>query len=321
MIKTATIGKQVKLFWLWLLRKDVLIFLLFVGLVSIFWWGRTMSSPRDVDLRVSLAYTGISEQVVFENELPESMKIIVRDNGQQLRKIRHQDLNLTINLSPYLSEEIGSLALTADVLRSRLQDILPGSTSIQQINPELIASAYYVQQQKTVPVVVQSLVSAAPQHQLLGEPHVTPSSVRVFGSREAIEQIDHVLTDSIRMTDLREEVIREVALQLPAGVRVSPTTVQVAWKAEPFTEKSFTLPVEVLGVPEGTRVRLFPQQVGVTVRVGVSHFAHVQESDLKAVCYYPSKPIKSLPIELITANPYISNIRISPSSVEYMIQF
>ena len=304
-----------------LLRKDVLIFLLFVGLVSIFWWGRTMSSPRDVDLRVSLAYTGISEQVVFEDELPESMKIIVRDNGQQLRKIRHQDLNLTINLSPYLSEEIGSLALTADVLRSRLQDILPGSTSIQQINPELIASAYYVQQQKTVPVVVQSLVSAAPQHQLLGEPHVTPSSVRVFGSREAIEQIDHVLTDSIRMTDLREEVIREVALQLPAGGRVSPTTVQVAWKAEPFTEKSFTLPVEVLGVPEGTRVRLFPQQVGVTVRVGVSHFAHVQESDLKAVCYYPSKPIKSLPIELITANPYISNIRISPSSVEYMIQF
>ena len=321
MITTTNIGKQIKRLWLWLLRRDVLIFLLFVGLVSIFWWGRTMSSPRDVDLRVSLAYTGVSDQVVFKSELPQSMKIIVRDNGQQLRKIKHQDLHLNINLSPYLSEENGVLALSADVLRPRLQDILPGSTSIQQINPELIESAYYIQQKKTVPVVVQSLVSVAPQHQLVGEPNVTPSSVQVFGSRESIEQIEYISTDSIRISDLREDVNLDVALQVPADVRVSPRSVQVAWKAETFTEKSFTLPVEVLGVPEGKRMRLFPQAVSITVRVGVSHFAHVQEADLKAVCYYPSKPCHALPIELKTDNPYISNVRISPSSVEYMIQF
>ena len=321
MINTATIGKQVRRLWLWMLRKDVLIFLLFVGLVSIFWWGRTMSSPRDIDLRVALAYTGSFEQVVFENELPKSIKLLVRDNGQQLRRIKHQDLTLTINLSPYLSEESGSVVLTADVLRPRLQDILPGSTSIQQINPEVISAAYYVQQQKTVPVVVQSQVTAAPQYQLVGDPKVLPGSVQVFGSEETIEHVDYVLTDSICVEGLREDVCVDVALQAPEGVRVLPEIVQVAWKAEPFTEKSFTLPVEVLGVPDGKRVRLFPQQVNVTVRVGVSHFAHVQELDLRAVCDYPSKPSHALPVKLITDNTYISNIRISPSSVEYMIQF
>lgn len=319
MFRIDNIRKQAKAIWIWLLRKDVLIFLLFVGFVSIFWWGRTMSSPRDVDLRVTLTYTGVSEQVVFQNELPQSMKIIVRDNGQQLRQIKHQDLNLNINLTPYLSQETGSLALTADVLRPRLQDILPGSTSIQQIEPELIESTYYIQQKKTVPIVVQSQVTAASQHQLVGEPQVIPSSVQVFGSREAIEHIDYILTDSICITELREDVTLNVALQTPAQVRVSPKTVQVMWKAEPFTEKSFVLPIEVLGVPDGKRVRLFPQQANVTVRVGISHFAHVQEADIKAVCHYPSQPCHALPIELITTNPYISNIRISPSSVEYII--
>jgi YbbR domain-containing protein len=141
----------------------------------------------------------------------------------------------------------------------------------------------------------------------------------VFGSREAIEHIDYILTDSICITELREEVQLNVTLQTPAQVRVSPKTVQVTWKAEPFTEKSFVLPIEVLGVPDGKRVRLFPQQANVTVRVGISHFAHVQEADIKAVCHYPSQPCHALPIELKTDNPYISNIRISPSSVEYII--
>ena len=313
------IGKHVRRLWIWLLRKDVLIFLLFVGLVSIFWWGQTMSSPRDIDLHVKLAYAGVTEQVVFENELPQSMEIVVRDNGQQLRKIKRQDLNLTINLTPYLSEESGVLILTADVLRPRLQDILPGSTTIQQIEPEMIKAAYYVQQKKMVPVLLQSQVSVAPQHQLVGEPQLIPSSVQVFGSKQVIEQIDSILTDSICITDLREDVTKFVSLQVPNGARVSPKTVQVAWKAESFTEKSFTLPIEVLGIPEGKRVRLFPQQVNVTVRVGVSHFAHVQQADLKAVCHYPTQTRHALPVELITDNPYVSNIRIAPSSVEYII--
>ena len=313
------VRKQAKRLCVWLLKKDVLIFLVFVGLVSIFWWGRTMSSPRDIDLRVAINYTGVPEQVVFKSSLPKSMKVVVRDNGQQLRKIRQQDLNLTINLTPFLSEENGILILTADVLRPRLQDILPGSTSIQQIDPERIESAYYVQQQKTVPVRVQAQLTVASQHQLVGETQITPANVQVYGGKEAIEQIDCIFTDSVHIADLREEKTVEVALVVPEQVRVSPKQVQVTWKAEAFTEKSFTLPVEVLGVPHGKYIRLFPQQVTVTMRVGVSHFAQVQEADLRAVCNYPNKPCYALPIEVITDNPYISNIRISPSSVEYLI--
>ena len=191
------IRNKAKRLWLILLKKDILIYALFVGLATFFWWGRAMSSPRDINLHVKLAYAGVAERVVFENELPQSMKIIVRDNGKQLRKIRHQDLNLTINLTPYLSEESGALILTADVLRPRLQDILPGSTIIQQIEPEMIESAYYVQQQKTVPVLLQSQVSVAPQHQLVGEAQLIPSCVQVFGSKQAIEHINPPIPSTV----------------------------------------------------------------------------------------------------------------------------
>ena len=311
--------KPAKRLWLWLLRKDALIFLLFVGLVSIFWWGRTMSSPRDIDLEVSLSYIGISEQVVFTTDLPHSLYIVVRDNGQQLRKIRHQDLHLTINLSTYLSEEKGDMIITTDILRPRLQDILPGSTVIQKINPEIIKSAYYIQQMKMVPVVVRSEVNVASQHQLKGEVKITPSQIQLFGSQADIDSIEYILTDSIYVEDLHDVARMNAQLIAPAGVRVSPTSVEVEWQAEQFTEKSFILPIQTIDVPNGKHMRLFPQQVNVTVRVGISHFASIQSEDLQAVCYYPKQQCNSIPIEVKTNNPHISNIRFSPTSVEYMI--
>lgn len=278
-----------------------------------------MSSPRDIDLHVSILYTGVSEQIVFTEELPTSITLIVRDNGQELRKITHQDLQISINLMPYLSEEKGVVSLSTDILRPRLQDILLGSTTIQQITPEIIESAYYVQKMKTVPVHVQSQISAAPQHQLVGKGEVTPTHVQVFGNQYDIDRIEYILTDSIRITDLRDAISLSAPLLVPSGIRVHPRSVQVEWQAEQFTEKSFILSLQTIGTPEGKQMRLFPQQVNVTVRVGISHFAEVQETDFQAFCHYPTEQVDALPIEVTTTNPHISNIRFSPSSVEYLI--
>ncbi len=320
-LNTDIFRKQFKSIWLWILRKDALIFVLFVGLASIFWWGRTMSSPRDMDVRVNISYTDISEQIIFTKELPKNLTIVVRDNGQQLRRINQQNLNLAINLSPYLSMDHGAFTLTADILRPRLQDILPGSTIIQQIIPETIEVAYYRQQSKMVPVVLQSQVSVAPQHQLVGDAKITPDHVQIFGDKDNIDTISHITTDTIRITDLRESIRMSAPLLPPSGIRVQPASVQIEWQAELFTEKSFVIPIEIIGLPNDKQIRLFPQQVEVKMRVGISHFAEVQESDLRAICHYPTQPCNALPIEIKTDNPHISNIRFSPTSVEYIIQF
>ena len=307
--------------WLWLLKKDAFIFLLFVGVVSIFWWGRTTSSLRDMEIDVTVAYHGCPEQYVFTTQLPEHITILVRDNGQQLRKLKHQDLQLNINLSPYLSTEKDVLTLSADVLRPRLQEILPGSTTIQRINPETIETTYQVQQMKTVPVVVLSEVSTAPQHQLTEEAKVIPNQIQIFGNSADLEKIDCITTDSIYISDLRENLSLKADLMIPEGVRANPTSVQVEWQVEQFTEKSFTLPIQILNMPEGKQIRLFPQQVNVTVRVGISHFAEIKETDFQAVCYFPTQACNALPVSVKTVNNNISNIRFSPSSVEYIIQF
>ena len=306
--------------WLWLLSKDILIFLLFVGLVFAFWWGRSMTSSRDGNIRVEINYSGVDDRVVFATPLPTQLTVSVRDNGKQLRQLSRQTLSLNLNLSSLIIEREGMLQLTADMLRPRLQDILPGSTIVLQIIPEQFQTSYHIESTKMVPIMLQAQVRYAAQYQAKNLPLLSTDSVRIYGTEKVLSDIDCIYTDSILINNLRDSITQTVALQLPSSIRCSTTQIQVTFQAEQFTDKSFTLPIRTLLVPEGEHMRLFPQQTTIVVRVGMSHYSQVTVEDLAAVCYYPSKHCDALPIEIQTNNPYISNIRCYPSAVEYIIE-
>lgn len=279
-----------------------------------------MSSPRDMKVRIPVNYVGMTDQMVFSTALPTSLTVTIRDNGKQLRQIAKQHLHLNIDISHYLTEEKGILTLQAEMLRPKLQDLLPGSTAVQHITPEAISTEYTVLQKKLVPVRVVSQVSVAPQHQLVGEVQVTPNQVYIYGTQADIANIDYITTDSLYHNNLRDSIAMTAQLVAPKNIRVNPKHVVAKWQAEPFTEKTFTLPITTAGTPEGQYMRLFPQKVDVIVRVGISHFAEVGKSDLKAICRYPTQASRSIPVEIITDNPYITNIRFTPSEVEYIVE-
>lgn len=311
---------KIALLWRWMLSKDILIFLLFVGLVSAFWWGGSLNSLREGNIRVQLNYSGVDNRVVFATPLPSYLTLSVRDNGKQLRLLSKQDLTLTINLSSMLEESKGTLYLTPEMLRPRLQDILPGSTIILHFMPEKIRTNYHVQTSKRVPIILQAQVQCASQYQLQSSPYLSSDSIDIYGTENTINSIDSIYTDSLTLTNLRDSITQTINLLIPSSIRCETSQITVTFKAEQFTDKSFTLPIQPLNVPEGQHMRLFPQQTTVVVRVGISHYAQVMLEDLHAVCYYPTKSCDALPIEIQTNNPYISNIRCYPSAVEYIIE-
>jgi hypothetical protein len=79
--------QKAKRLWHWLLGKDILIFLLFVALVSVFWWGQSMNSSRDGNIRVELNYSGVDNRVVLSTPLPTYLTVNVKDKGRQLRQL------------------------------------------------------------------------------------------------------------------------------------------------------------------------------------------------------------------------------------------
>lgn len=293
--------------------------MLFVGLTTIFWWGRSMSSPRDMTIKIPLTYNGLGKEIVCEQQLPKELNVVIRDNGEQLRKIKRANLHLNYEITSILNEKQGILNISAEQMRTKVQDQLPGTTKIQRIWPEQIESKYYQQAQKRVAVRVATNISLAAQYQMVGKAKVTPDSIDLYGSSAAIDSIEEVVTQLVQAEQVRESIHEEVGLQVPLHVEVSQTSVELQIQIEQFTEKTLNLPIRVNGAPEGVNMRLFPQTATIVARVGVTHFAYIDENDFEVYCEYPEQATDALAVKVKSKNPAISNIRIFPDKVEYII--
>lgn len=311
------IRRRAKSIWIWLQRKDAFIFLLFVGLTSIFWWGRMMSSPRDIEMTIPVTYSGYSDQVIFDCELPKELTLQIHDIGHQLRSLLQKNLSLNIDLSPYIREKQGNVTLSDKELNSLLKKILPSSTSIKQIKPIEIKFGYIVQQCKTVPIKLQAKITPAYQYQFVGNIEVVPSSVQIFGEQSAIDAISSINTEDYQAKDLRTSLNTTLKLIVPSGIRVQPSVVTLKCAVEQLTEKTFTLPVTIENPPADKEIQIYPEEVKVTVRVGLPHYDEISANDLRAFCHYSENGTDELSVELEEYSPYISDFRVSPSSVKY----
>lgn len=303
-----------------MMRKDAFIYLLFVALATLFWWGRAMSSQREISIKLPIVYTNIPTPVVFDTLLPSYLEITLRDNGRLLRQVQHTKPNVTINMAERLDSSTHTMLLSTDIIRQKIQDILPGSTNIQQIVPEEIHATYHIEATKSVPIRLCAQWTMEEQYQLIAPPLLEPAYVDIYGTPQAIQTITHINTDSISVKQVHDSIQREVALIFPPGVRSPIKTTSVVWKAEQFTDKSFTIPIEVVGLPEGEVMHLFPKTTTVTVRVGISHFTEVSAEDFRAVCEYPYHTQNTLTVNIIPNNPHVSQVRTSTREVEYIIE-
>lgn len=86
------------------------------------------------------------------------------------------------------------------------------------------------------------------------------------------------------------------------------------------TEKLFELPIEVIGVPQGKSVRVFPGKADVYVRVRMSHYEELSKEDYRVWCTYPSSQTDVLVLHVDANETKSLSIRIEPEEVEYLIE-
>ncbi len=301
--------------------RNLLTFGLFIIFAAILWYGHAMNAVRERTLSISIVYTGVADNIAFEQNLPDAFRLTIRDQGKRLQKYREESFApIEIDLSQQLLHKEGHIHITADHVRSKIADQLQGTAKIQKVQPEVIASDYYTLSKKTVPVTVTGTLTPATQYMFAGEAVATPASVTIYGKEAVLDSVKQVFTESVNETDIRDTLLRQVALQTPEGIRLSVDSVSLMVVAEQFTEKTFTLKIHTKGVPEGEKLRIFPSTAEATIRIALSHFNEVSESSIEAVCQYPREATATLPVALHYNNSNIIQARVNPAEVEYIIE-
>lgn len=299
--------------------REVLIYLLFVVLATVIWYGRSLRAEHDTTVPVRVQYAGVPGQIVTAEPLPETIQVTLRDAGMRLRTYHREPLAITIDLMGRFSGLSGEIRISSDLLRTTIARQLQGTTALQAVHPEQIHTTYYTQQQKRLPVHLRHQISCAPGFQLSREPVMQVTTVVAYGTKQALDTLTQVSSQVLRLSGVADSAVYTVGLIKPRGVRLSQSTIGVKVPVERFTERLMELTIRAENVPAGRTIHLFPQTVRATMHVGVSHWDQVSESDIEAVCHYTDS-LEQLPVELRTENPYVNSLRATPRAVEFILE-
>jgi len=299
---------------------EVATFLFFVIFATMIWYGHAMNSVRNTRVPVLIQYTGKPGAIGLDSKLPDTVMIEVRDAGSRLNVYHREPLHLTIDLRQYIHGEKGTIYVTSDALRRGINDILQGTSHLIDTKPEEIYCPYFTEQEKTVPLAFDSDIIPAEEYQLVGKPKLSRSKIKIYGQDKVLNTIDTLYTQHLSLTGISDTNMIRMPLAVPERVRPETDSIDVRIIAERFTEKKFVLPIQVVNVPEDYRIRLFPSEVEVSVRVGIRHFAQVQPDDIQAVCTYQSERTDKLDVELRYSKSYITAAWAYPGVVEFLLE-
>lgn len=314
------IRKIARSIWRFVTGFELLLYLCFVLLATLMWFGHAMSSVRNANIPVRITYVGVPQDMVCNPALPQTLDVEVRDAGNRLRVYSSNPLEITINLNKQVHGTDGEIYVSEEYLRRSISNILQGTSKLQHVTPSQIHVSYHKQEEKIVPICSQVTIRPASEYQVLEEPQLAPTSIRAYGYSSALDTLTCIYTEELNITDLRDTLDSWVHLIAPSGVRLQQDSIQIHIVAERFTEKTFVLPIIPHNIPDGCRLHLFPQETTVTLRCAMSHFANINENDIQITCDFPTDSAQQLVVQAHCDNPYVTHIKLSPSIIEFIIE-
>lgn len=306
-----------------LLSKDVLSFLVFLLLSATFWFFNTLNKEREQTLNIPLEYKGFAKDLMFVEQLPQFIRINVKDLGVNLwRYVGNKPEPVIITFDQKINET-GNFNVNYSDLFAKVSEKLLPSTSILSMYPENINSKYIRLHSKILPIELVSNITLENQFMLSKPIEVTPSEVEVYGPKSVVENLKTVQTDNLIIEQLKDTVTMQVSLRPVESVSYAVDKVMVHASAEMFTEKIAYLPVQIINNPTNLSILSFPAEVKTVFNIGVTKFKFFESNDIQVVIDFneiKKGDTTKKRLKIINNKPYITNIRIQPEEVEFLLE-
>ena len=309
-------------------RKPV-IFLICVGIATIFWFLNALEKEYTVELSFPVRYTNLPKNKVLSNTPPSHFILDVRSYGFTLLRYK-----LSVAFSPLVfnvNEFTGKImeetnkpkyAIPSRAYRNGIASQLSNELNITGIQPDTVYFEFDRIISKKVKVVPDITYDLQKQHYLYDNIRVKPDSIKVTGPESILDTLPNVKTVSQHYKELDQITQRNVSLQEINKLEFEPKRVVVTIPIEEYTEKHITVPISVDSLPDSVHVNLFPSEVKISFMTGLSHFNEISPNDFRfSVSYNDLKnKIDYLPVRIDKFPPHLKSLNYLPQKVEYLIE-
>lgn len=299
---------------------NLLLFLVFVGIASLFWVIIAMNDKAQVGLDVRISIVNKPDSLEFITLAPEQIHVTVSDKGTQLfRSSLMRDPVVEFNFKEYAAD--GVFRITTSELYSALRQRFGSTAQINSCSIDSLHLIYTDLPGKRIPIDIVSDLKAANGYVVKSQLKVDRSYVTVYStSANILDTIRRVRTTPIQRSNLSESTSLVVTFAPMKGVRVVPSSVNVKIDVQPLVQRTVTVDVKAVNVPEGENILLFPSVVDVTGFVPMDAFSSEEHDFVVQVDYHDIKPgTRRLPVRLAKVASNMVNPKVKPEWIEYTL--
>jgi len=296
-------------------------FLLFVAISFAFWASTKLSKEYQLVQPFTLVWEEIPKGIVL-NDKPSQIKVTLNASGVEILWYRLFKNKLSISLKDvdFTPED---RILNMEEHFFDIQQQLFGGTQLLQISPSLFPLQYSKMALKKLPVLTNLDINFRPGY--LGEERlqITPDSVVVRGSKNILDTLVHINTEEFKLLDVHENINQQIELESIEELVFEVESIHLFWPVLPYSEKSLIIPIKVVNIPVGVKVKLFPPEANLRATLPLSLLNAVQSSDFSLVVDYENireGHADAMELKLTKQPPSVKKVIWEPLSVNYLIR-
>src|SRR5574344_24145 len=305
------------------LNRDFPVFLIFLGISIIFWFMQSIQEAAEVTLTYPLKVIDLPENVVYTSNMPSEVSVTYTSKGWNAfyyKFMKNDNHELTISFKE-INQKSGRLVIETNTLRRAVMHVKPQGMTFKATSPSKIEVYYSNGQHKRVPVVFNGHVSTTSGRYECGT-IFTPDSVDIYAPQHVYGTINSIKTENATFTNLEDTLETRMALLVPRGAKAIPDSIDVRVCVDIFTDKTLQVPLYSENVPSNKIIRTFPLRATVTFLVSSTLYDNISADDFLLVVDYNEtrSDNKRCRVHVRQKPANIRNVRISPASVEYVIE-
>jgi len=306
------------------LNKEFLIFLFFLFLSGSFWLMMSLNETYEKEFSVPVRLVGVPKNAVMTGDVPDTVKITVRDKGFTLVTYQYGKWfrPLSFKFSTYADEDQGHGVISSADAIKQVQSQLYGSSKLLSVKPDKLDFYFTFGSSKQVPVKFKGRISTSKTY-YLAHTEFMPSVVTVYANKKQLDELKYVEIEPFVYRNLQDTIHQNVNLQRIRGVKMVPSSVRLSVYPDVLTEETVEVPVSAINMPEGMVLRTFPARVTVRFTIGASLFRTIRPDQFKVVVDYEelmAHPSDKCTLQLRSVPRTVSKARLDVAKVDYLLE-
>ncbi|MCH5215784.1 MAG: YbbR-like domain-containing protein [Muribaculaceae bacterium] len=301
-------------------RRDILLYLVFVVIASIFWIMLTLNNDVQGTYEVQLQMVNMPDSATLIQDLPKYIKVRIKDKGTSLVKYSlGSNPEVFLDFEKYRTDN-GLLRLSVADMRNLLIKTFGNTGDIISVSPDSLVSHYTYLPGKVVPINFNVDVSANYKYVVNGDIKYSEDSVTIYSVKSILNKVGSIESLKIEERELKDTTYIEIPLSSVENVKIVPSTVTAMIPVEPLIMKTVSVNISNRGVPNEIDLITFPGKVDLKYLVPSSMYRQVQNIGVEVLYEDVDKKNAKLPLYITGPRWDYGDVTLSTDSVEYIVE-